>query len=53
MRRVKDKIYYLGVVVTFLSLAGLAESFTGHGSTEGAIIFLIIGLLMCIQGYIK
>ncbi len=53
MRRVKDKIYYLGVVVTFLSLAGLAESFTGHGSTGGSLIFLVIGLLMVIQGYIK
>lgn len=53
MRRVKDRIYYLGVVITFLSLAGLAESFTGHGSAEGAIIFFIIGFAMVLQGYIK
>ena len=53
MRRVKDKIYYLGVIITFLSWAGLAESFTGHGSTEGALVFLIIGLAMVLQGYIR
>lgn len=53
MRRVKDKIYNLGVVITFLSWAGLAESFTGHGSSEAALIFLIIGFAMVLQGYIK
>ena len=53
MRRVKDAIYYLGVVITFLSLGGLGESFTGHGTTEGALIFLVIGLAMVLQVYIK
>ena len=53
MRRVKDRIYKLGVVITILSWAGLAESFTGHGSSECALIFLIVGLAMVLQGYIK
>ena len=53
MRRVKDHIYKLGVIITFLSWAGLAESFTGHGSSEAALIFLIVGLAMVLQGYIR
>ena len=53
MRRVKKQIYYLGVIITFLSLAGLAESFTGHGSSEGALIFFVVGFAMVLQGYIK
>lgn len=53
MRRVKDRIYYGGVIITFLSIAGLGESFTGHGSTFWAIAWLIIGIAMVLQGYIK
>ena len=53
MNKIRDTIYYIGVVVTALSWAGIAESFTGHGSTECALVFLIIGLAMVLQGYIK
>ena len=53
MRRVKYTVYYIGVVITFLSLAGLGESFTGHGTTEGAIIWLVAGLAMVLQVYVK
>lgn len=53
MYKLSKKLYYIGVVITFLSLAGLSESFTGHGSTLGAIIWLVVGLVMILQGYIK
>ena len=46
-------VYYLGVIITFLSLAGLAESFTGHGSTLGALVWFVIGFGMVLTGYVK
>ena len=53
MKRSRDKIYYAGVVITVLSWAGLAESFTGHGSTFWSIVWLVIGFAMVLTGYIK
>lgn len=53
MRRVKERIYYVGVVLTFLAMAGLGESFTGHGSTFWAIVWLVVGFAMVLQGYVK
>ena len=52
-KKIRYRIYLAGVVITFLSLAGLGESFTGHGSTLGAIIWFVIGLVMVLQGYLK
>ena len=53
MKRMRDKVYLLGVIITFLSLAGLSESFTGHGSTFWAIVWFVIGFAMVLQGYVK
>lgn len=53
MDKIRDTIYYIGVIITALSWAGIAESFTGHGSTECGLVFLVIGLAMILQRYIK
>lgn len=49
----KDGVYKLGVVLTFLSIAGIAESFTGHGSTLASAILLALSFGMVLTGYIK
>lgn len=49
----RDRFYYIGVIFTFLSLAGLAESFTGHGSTFLSIVWFVIGFSMVLTGYVK
>lgn len=53
MKKLKDIIYITGVIVTFLGLAGISESFTEHGSTSAGLIWLLIGLLMVLIGYTK
>ena len=50
---VQDKIHLIGAVITFLSLAGLGESYTGHGSTFWAIVWLVVGITMVLMGYIR
>lgn len=52
-RRVFDTLYSLGVIIAFLGLSGIAESFTGHGSGTASAIFFTAGLVMCMFGYIK
>lgn len=47
------KVYYLGVVTTFLAIAGMAEAITGRGNYGAAVIWLIIGLIMALTGYVK
>lgn len=47
------KVYYLGVITTILSLAGMAEAATGHGSYEASVVWLVIGLVMVLTGYAK
>lgn len=47
------RVYYLGVITTFLAMAGLAEAATGRGSYAGAIFWLVVGLAMVMTGYIK
>lgn len=47
------RVYYLGVITTFLALAGMAEAVTGHGSYTGAVVWLVIGIAMVLTGYIK
>lgn len=45
-------IYKIGVIVSFLSLAGIAESITGRGDTIISIILLCVGFLCCLTEYI-
>ena len=53
MKKLKNIIYIIGVIITFLGLAGISESFTGHGSTFAGLIWLSIGLLMILFSYTK
>ena len=49
----RDRVYRLGVVISFLSMCGLAEAITGNGSQMASIVWFAIGLIMCLIGYIK
>lgn len=49
----RNKIYNIGVVISFLSLAGVAEAITGRGDYTISSILLAVGLVMCLTGYIK
>ena len=51
MARIKKAIYYGGVVLSFLALAGVAESITGRGDRNISIVLLIIGFLCALVGY--
>lgn len=45
-------IYKFGVVLSFLALAGVAESITGRGDTIISIILLLVGFLCCLTEYL-
>ena len=49
----RDKVYNAGVIVAFLGISGIAESVTGHGSGTASTLFFVIGLIMCLAGYVK
>lgn len=46
-------IYKIGVITSFLSLAGFAEAITGRGDTTISGIMFGVGLLCCLTEYIK
>ena len=46
-------ISYLGVIITFLSLAGMAEAVTGNGNYNAAVVWFIIGFILALTGFIK
>lgn len=48
-----DRIYYIGVVVTFLGIAGIAEAITGRGSVMASAVIMSAGIGMVLTGYIK
>lgn len=47
------RVYYLGVITTFLALAGMADAVTGHGSYGASVVWFIIGFIMVLLGYAK
>lgn len=49
----RNKIYNIGVVISFLALAGVAEAITGRGDYAISIMILIVGFVMCLTGYTK
>ena len=49
----RSKIYNIGVVISFLALAGVAEAITGRGDYTISIGILIVGFVMCLTGYVK
>lgn len=46
-------IYKVGVILSFLAFAGIAESITGKGDTTISIILLSVGFLCCLTEYVK
>lgn len=52
MKRLKNTIYGLGVFISFLAMAGFAESITGRGSRTASIVMFIIGFLCALVGYV-
>lgn len=46
-------LYKFGAILSFLSLAGLAEAITGRGDTTISGIMFGVGLLCCLTEYIK
>lgn len=51
--KLRGAVYNLGVIISFLGFAGLAEAITGQGSHMGSIAFIGIGIIMCLFGYVK
>ena len=45
--------YKVGVILSFLSMSGIAEAITGHGELNISIILFVAGLFLCMTGYIK
>jgi hypothetical protein len=46
-------ISYLGTIICFLSLAGMAEAITGNGSYDAAVVWFVIGFILSLTGLIK
>ena len=53
MKKILNVIYGIGVCISFLALAGVAEAITGRGDQNISIALLIVGFLLCLFGYIK
>lgn len=51
MERIKKAFYYGGVILSFLALAGIAESITGRGDRNISIVLFIVGFLCALAGY--
>lgn len=49
----RNKVYNVGVIISFLALAGVAEAITGRGDYSISIGLLIVGFVMCLTGYVK
>jgi len=46
-------VYKIGVITSFLALAGFAEAITGRGDTTISGILFGIGIVCCLTDYIK
>lgn len=53
MKKICNALYNTGVVISFLALAGVAEAITGRGDQNISIALLIVGILLCLFGYVK
>lgn len=49
----RDGVYYIGVIVTFLGIAGIAEAVTGRGSILVAASTFAVGFVCVLAGYMK
>lgn len=52
MKKIKKGIYLTGVCITFLAMAGFAESITGRGDTGISVTLMIVGFLLALFGYV-
>ena len=46
-------IYSVGVCISFLAMAGVAEAITGRGDTTISMTLFVVGVLMCLFGYVR
>ena len=53
MKKIRNNIYCIGVIISFLALAGVAEAITGRGDYTISSILFGIGVVMCLAGYMK
>lgn len=53
MKKICNVLYNTGVVISFMALAGVAEAMTGRGDKNISTILLIVGLILCLFGYVK
>ena len=53
MKKILNAVYGIGVCISFLALAGTAEAITGRGDQNISIALLIVGILLCLFGYVK
>ena len=49
----RDGVYYIGVIVTLLGIAGIAEAITGRGSIMIAAGTFAVGFVCVLVGYTK
>lgn len=53
MKKILNAVYGIGVCISFLAIAGVAEAITGRGDQNISIALLIVGFLLCLFGYVK
>lgn len=46
-------IYRVGVVISFLAIAGVAEAITGSGDHTISYMLFGLGVVLCLVGYTK
>lgn len=53
MKKTRDTVYKVGVIISFLAICGFTEALTGDGSQMASIVWFAIGLILCLIGYVK
>ena len=45
--------YKVGVILSFLAVSGIAEAVTGRGDIGMSVMFLVVGIVLCLTEYIR
>lgn len=53
MKKILNTVYGIGVCISFLALAGVAEAITGRGDYTISYLFFGLGVVLCLVGYTK
>ena len=53
MKKILNAVYGIGVCISFLALAGVAEAITGRVDYLISSFLFGIGVVLCLAGYIK